>query len=90
VRNALTHFDAWALGDGRGPQKQKIGAGSEPRDVAGHFWGFGYYSGEHSLRLGPYEVPVAAAVCEAHELAIAIYIAANEVDRQQPVRLAGQ
>ncbi|SNS94011.1 hypothetical protein SAMN05421812_102439 [Asanoa hainanensis] len=45
VRNALVHFDKWALGDGRGPQKRRVDAGAPAREVASEYWGFEYDPG---------------------------------------------
>ena len=81
MRNALAHFEDWSLGRGRGPQKANVAAGSDPRDVAAHFWSFGYHQGERVIRLGPYTLEVAKAVPAALDLAWAVYAAAQEVDR---------
>ena len=83
MRNALTHFDDWAIGQGRGPQKTGVTEGSEPRDVAAHYWGFGYSQNERVVRLGPFSIEVAKAVTAARRLEGAIYTAAQEVDRQR-------
>jgi hypothetical protein len=81
MRNALTHFDEWAIGRGFGRQRAGVAAGLEPRDVAGHFWGFGYNPTERVVRLGPLKIEVAKAVPAARTLDRAIYAASGEVDR---------
>lgn len=85
IRNALTHFDDWAIGHGRGAQRKDVVSGSERRDVARAYWSFGYcpgeYPGEQVVKLGPFEIAVAAALPAARELARAIETAAMEVDR---------
>jgi len=90
MRNALMHFDDWAMGRGRGPQKAGVIAGSEPRDVARRYWGFGYHQDERVVRLGPFKVEVAKAAPAALDLAQAIHAAAQEVDRQRRVSQPGQ
>lgn len=90
MRNALTHFDEWAMGRGRGPQKVDVAAGSEPRDVAGYYWGFSYHPGKRVVRHGPFEIDVPQAVLAALGLARAIDAAAQEVDRQRDVSQSGQ
>jgi hypothetical protein len=82
MRNSLTHFDDWAMGRGRGLQRADVTEGSEPRDVAGHYWGFGYNPTERVVRLGPFKIEVAKAVPAALGLERAICAAAGEVDRQ--------
>jgi hypothetical protein len=80
IRNALTHFDDWAIGHGRGPQTKGFASGAERRDVAGTCWGFGYYASEQLVRLGPFEISVPTAMQAAVELARAIEAAAMNVD----------
>ena len=89
MRNALTHFDDWAMGRGRGPQRAGVTEGSEVRDVAGHYWGFSYHHDERVVRLGPFKIEVAKAAPAALDLAQAIYAAACEVDRQRNVGQRG-
>lgn len=84
MRNALTHFEDWALGRGHGPQRTNVAAGSDLRDVAAHLWGFRYHQGERVIRLGPFALEVAKAVSATRELAWAIYAAAQGVDRLAP------
>lgn len=86
MRNGLAHYDEWAMGRGRGPQKAGVAAGSEPRDVAAHYWGFGYHEGEGVVRFGPFSIDVVNAVPAACDLDRAIYAAAREADRLRPVR----
>lgn len=90
MRNALSHFDDWAMGQGRGPQKAGINEGSTPRDVAGHYWGFGYNNQERVVRLGHFKIDVAMAVSAARGLDRAIYAAAQEVDRRREGSQHGQ
>ena len=82
MRNALTHFDEWAVGYGRGPQRRSVVGGSDRRDVAGAFWGFGYDPGEQAVRLGPFKISAASALRAATKLERAIGAAAIEVDRR--------
>jgi hypothetical protein len=80
IRHAITHFEDWSRGQGRGPQRQQIEAGLDRRDVARDFWGFGYDPSTLSLRLGPYRIEVDRAVSAAVDLQWAIYAAARAVD----------
>lgn len=82
MRNALTHFEEWSLGQGRQPQKVHVAAGSEPRDVAAHFWGFGYDQAAREIRLGPFTLELARVVPAALDLYRAIDAAAREVYRR--------
>ncbi len=84
MRNALMHFDDWAMGRGRGPQKAGVITGSEPRDVAGHFWGFGYHQDQRVVRLGPFRIGLAMAAPAELDVAETIDAGAHEVDRQPP------
>lgn len=81
MRNAITHFDEWALGRGHGLQRREVDAGAARRDVARHFWGLGYHAGERVVRLGPFTMDVAGAESAARDLHMAIYAAAQAVDR---------
>ena len=85
MRNALTHFEDWSLGRGHGPQKDSVAAGSDLRDVAAHFWGFGYHADERVIRQGPYALEVDKAAPAALDLYWAISAAAEMVDRQAPI-----
>ena len=85
MRNALTHFEDWSVGRGRGPQKDGVAAGSDLRDVAAHFWGFGYHQAERVIRQGPYALEVDKAAPAALDLYWAISAAAEMVDRQAPI-----
>jgi hypothetical protein len=82
MRNAITHFDEWAMGQGHGHQRREVDAGASRRDVAGHFWGLGYHAGEQVVRLGPFTIDVAGAESAARDLHMAIYAAALAVDRR--------
>jgi hypothetical protein len=82
MRDGLTHFEDWSRGLGRGPQKERVKAGEMHRDVARHFWGFGYDPATDTVTMGPYSINATAAVRAASELFNAIYEAAREVDRK--------
>ena len=82
MRNAMTHFEDWSRGEGRGTQRRLITAGKERRDAARQYWGFGYDPSAHSLSLGPHRVEVERAVAAATQLHWAIYAAAKAVDEQ--------
>ncbi|MFD2794553.1 hypothetical protein ACFS27_13435 [Promicromonospora vindobonensis] len=80
IRNGLIHFENWSRGLGHGPQRQRVKAGDEPRDVARDFWGFRYDVTTDTVSMGPYQIKVAAAGEAAAELAHSIYMAARAVD----------
>lgn len=80
MRDGLMHFEEWARGMGRGPQKKQRDDGALPRDVARHFWGFGYDPRAGTVSFGPYTIEIDVAERAAHELSQAIYMAAREVD----------
>jgi hypothetical protein len=82
MRNALTHFDAWARGAGHGPQKRRVDCGDTSRDVARDFWGFGYDPGSEAINFGPYRVHVPTALQAALTFTAAIYAAAWAVDER--------
>jgi hypothetical protein len=82
MRNALTHFDAWARGAGLGPQKRRVDGGDAPRDVARDFWGFGYDPGSETISFGPYRIHVPTALQAALAFTAAIHTAARAVDEQ--------
>lgn len=83
MRDALTHFEDWSRGEGRGePQRSRRGAGEELRDIARTFSGFGYDSRAGTITLGPYKIGVETASRAAHMLCEAIYAAAREVDKK--------
>lgn len=83
MRNALTHFDAWARGAGHGPQKRRVDGGDTSREVARDFWGFGYDVRCETISFGPYGVHVPTALNAAVALtAAAIYAAARAVDER--------
>ncbi|WP_020143467.1 hypothetical protein [Terracoccus sp. 273MFTsu3.1] len=81
MRNAITHFDDWAMGEGRGLQKRGVDAGVSRRDAEAHFWGLGYHLDMSVVRLGPYTIEVERAESAAKDLDRAIYAAAQAVDR---------
>lgn len=83
MRNALTHYDDWSQGKGRGPQKRLISAGVDRRAVARDGWAFGYDPSAHTVSLGPHSIDVETAVRAAANLARAIYAAAREVDNDR-------
>lgn len=82
MRDALTHFDEWSRGLGRGPQKARRAAGELPRDIAKEFWGFGFNPATAIVTFGPHEIHIDTAEKEAIELCQAIYLAAREVDKK--------
>jgi hypothetical protein len=82
MRNALTHFEDWSRGEGRGAQRKAIAGGGSQRDVARDYWGFGYDPSTRRVRLGPNHIDVETAERAAGELHWAIYSAAVEVDRR--------
>jgi hypothetical protein len=81
------HFEAWALGAGHGPQKQRVAAGAPAREIASEFWGFGYDPVPDSIALGPYIISVSAVPGAVAKLADAVYVAARAVDRRNAVDL---
>jgi hypothetical protein len=87
MRDGLTHFEDWSRGKGIGPQKERIKAGDAPRDVARDFWGFAYDPQADTVTMGPYRIDVGAVEQAAGELALAIYLAANEVDKRSTAQL---
>ena len=87
MRDALVHFDEWARGEGRGPQKKAVDAGKAVREVASAYWGFVYDPLEDVISLGPYVIEVPIAVWAAEALAHDIYRAAWAVDRRNAVEL---
>ena len=87
MRDALVHFEDWARGKGRGPQKQRVLAGTPLREAAAEFWGFEYDPMAGTITLGPYIISVAAIESAAVELAQAIYVAAQAVDSRNAARL---
>ena len=87
VRNALMHFEAWALGAGHGPQKQRIATGTAAREVASEFWGFAYDPAAESISLGPYTISVDAVAAAVDQLVDAVDAAARTVDRRNAVDL---
>ncbi|MFF4880224.1 hypothetical protein [Micromonospora sp. NPDC000668] len=87
VRNALMHFEAWALGAGHGPQKRRIAAGAPARQVASEFWGFAYEPDTETISLGPYTISVNAVTGAVARLVDAVDVAARTVDRRNAVDL---
>lgn len=81
MRNALTHYDEWSRGTGRGPQAQRITAGTSERDAAREFWGFKFDLRTSTISFGPYEITAADAVDASNQLADAIYLAMRAVDQ---------
>ena len=82
MRDAVTHFDEWSRGKGRGPQKDRVKAGEALRDVARDYWPFGYDPTAATVSFGPYTMHIDTAEQAAHELCQAIYTAAREVDKK--------
>lgn len=87
MRDALMHFDDWSRGKGRGPQKDRRGAGEALRDVVREYWGFGYDADVGTVALGPYTIHVDTADQAAKDLSLAIYQAAREVDQANAAEL---
>lgn len=82
MRNALTHFEDWSRGLGRGPQRERTANGEELRDIARAFSGFAYDLETDTITFGPDTFPIDAAGDAAHELVRAINAAAAQVDRK--------
>lgn len=80
MRDALMHFDEWAQGRGRGPQKQRRDAGEALRDIARDYWRFGYDPNAGTVTFGPHTIDIDVAAQAAAELCHAIWVAAHEVD----------
>ncbi|MBM0226123.1 hypothetical protein [Micromonospora sp. ATA51] len=87
VRNALMHFEAWALGAGHGPQKRRVAGGAPAREVASEFWGFAYDPAIETISLGPYTISVNAVAGAVARLADAVYAAARAVAHRNAVDL---
>lgn len=87
MRDGLIHFEDWSRGKGIGPQQKRIKAGGTARDVARHFWGFAYDPRADTVTMGPYRIDVGAVEEAAGELALAIYLAAHEVDKRNISRM---
>ncbi len=87
VRNALMHFEAWALGAGHGPQRRRVAEGVSVREVASEFWGFAYDGQNETISLGPYTVHVTAVGGAVAQLSDAVYEAARAVDRRNAIDL---
>jgi hypothetical protein len=90
MRDALLHFDEWARGEGRGPQKTRVRAGIPHREVASEFWGFEYDPAAATISLGPYTINVAVVEDAVVALAEAIYVAAHAVDTRNATHLYRQ
>jgi hypothetical protein len=80
MRDALMHFDEWARGAGRGPQKERRSAGDALRDIARDYWSFGFDPDAGTVSFGPYTIEISVAERAASELCRAIYLAAHQVD----------
>ncbi|MEU9407543.1 hypothetical protein AB0E08_17940 [Streptomyces sp. NPDC048281] len=87
MRDGLMHFEEWARGLGRGPQEKQRDDGVLPRDVARHFWGFGFDPNAGTVKFGPYIINIDTAERAAHEFAHSIYMAAHEVDKRNTAEL---
>jgi hypothetical protein len=86
MRDALIHFDEWAVGRGGGLQGSARAAGKKQREVAASYWSFGYRPDDGAIRFGPFSLHVASAVNGARALHEAICKAAVEVDRVRSTR----
>lgn len=82
MRDGLMHFEDWARGMGRDPQKKLRDDHVSPRDVARHFWGFGFDPNAGTVSFGTYIIEIDVAERAATELRDAIYMAAREVDNR--------
>jgi hypothetical protein len=82
MRDALTHFDEWSRGVGRGPQAKRVKRGDAVRDVARDYWAFRYEAASRAVSLGPYVIDIDVAERAATDLAIAIYVASGAVDQR--------
>jgi hypothetical protein len=87
MRDALTHFDEWSRGEGRGPQRARRDAGAPRRDVAKEFWGFEFDPMAETVNLGPYSIHIEKATEAAVTLAKAIYHASRAVDARNTAEL---
>jgi hypothetical protein len=56
MRDALVHFEDWSRGKGRGPQEQRVLAGTPLREAATEFWGFEYDPTVGTISLGSYTI----------------------------------
>lgn len=90
MRDALIHFDEWARGEGGGPQKKDVAAGTALRVVASTYWGFAYDPAKDTITLGPYVIEVETAIRAAAELTHDIYQAARAVDLWNAAALRAQ
>jgi hypothetical protein len=88
MRNALMHFEAWALGAGHGPQKRRVAGGASAREVASEFWGFAYDPAIETISLGPYTISVDAVAGAIARLADSVHAAARAVDRRNAIDLS--
>ena len=82
MRDGLMHFDEWSRGEGFGPQRVRRKAGELARDVARHYWSFGYDPTTGVVSFGPYSVHIDSAEQAAGQLCDDIYMAAREVDNK--------
>ncbi|MFC1435313.1 hypothetical protein ACEZDB_32205 [Streptacidiphilus sp. N1-3] len=88
MRDGLTHFDEWSRGTGKGPQKKRHEETNEAlRDVARHFWGFGYDPQTGVVSMGPYRLDLSKVEKAATEMSHAIYMAAHAVDQRNAAEL---
>ncbi|MGW5104150.1 hypothetical protein [Streptomyces sp. NPDC004100] len=89
VRDGLTHFEDWARGQGGGPQAAARKT-ADPRAVARRFWSFGYDPVTDTVTMGPFTIPVSAALPAASALCEAIYAATRAVDQRSTAQLRDQ
>lgn len=87
MRDALMHFEDWALGKGDGQAGGRRSSRPVNRVAARDFWGFGYDPAAGTVSMGPYRVDVDVAVRAATDLAAAIYAAARAVDAEELAEL---
>ena len=88
MRDALTHFDEWSRGTGKGPQqKHAESTGEALHDVARHFWSFGYDPQTDIVSMGPYRLDVSKVEKAASKMTHAIWVAAHAVDQKNAAEL---
>jgi hypothetical protein len=80
ARDILTHFNEYAVGDGRLQRKLRKETGIDAAEAARRFWGGGYDPSTGEFIIGPHRIHIERALGAAHMLGDAIYAAAKEVD----------
>jgi hypothetical protein len=80
ARDILTHFNEYAVGDGRLQRKLREETGIDAAEAARRFWGGGYDPSTGEFGIGPHRIHVERTLEAAEKLFDAIYAAAKEVD----------